>query len=267
MCLKVYNGTSSRRIISDLELCKRIGYIEKIPHFNTLLHYFKNGLITKDLKYLIRLSSLPLAQLERKFAIDSTGIAERKYLPRWSHVRGKTYHTRSYKKIHAIVGTLSNVVVSVWISQGNKHDSPYFKKLLEDAAKRFQIEEISADLAYSSIENINKAHELNVNPYIPFKSNVTGKRRGSVHWQNAFFFFKNNPEEFYKHYHIRSNVESAFFMIKQRFRDFAYTKNYTSQINEILCKILCHNIIVLIQEIFLSNLDIDFKECRKRIAQ
>ena len=35
--IKIYNNTSSRRIISDLELAKKAGYIEQVPHFNTLL--------------------------------------------------------------------------------------------------------------------------------------------------------------------------------------------------------------------------------------
>ena len=52
-------------------------------------------------------------------------------------------------------------------------------------------------------------------------------------------------------------------MIKQRFNDFVYTKNPISQENEILCKILCHNICVLVQEMFLSNIDVDFNSCAK----
>jgi hypothetical protein len=47
-------------------------------------------------------------------------------------------------------------------------------------------------------------------------------------------------------------------MIKQRFGDFVMTKNNLSQTNEILARILCHNICVLIQEIYLSNIEIDF---------
>ena len=50
-------------------------------------------------------------------------------------------------------------------------------------------------------------------------------------------------------------------MIKQRFGDYINTKIDLSQTNEILAKILCHNICVLIQEIFLSNLEIDFLIC------
>ncbi len=72
---------------------------------------------------------------------------------------------------------------------------------------------------------------------------------------------KNNKEEFMSHYHLRSNAESGFFMLKQRFGDFLFLKDPTGQTNEILCKILCHNLCVLAQELYLSNIEINFKSC------
>ncbi len=47
-------------------------------------------------------------------------------------------------------------------------------------------------------------------------------------------------------------------MIKNKFGDFCRSRNNVSQENEILCKVLCHNITVLIQEIFLHNIEINF---------
>ena len=74
-------------------------------------------------------------------------------------------------------------------------------------------------------------------------------------------YFKNNQEEFMKNYHVRSNAESGFFMIKQRFSDSVMLKDPISQTNEILCKVLCHNLCVLAQELYLSNIEINFKYC------
>ena len=51
---------------------------------------------------------------------------------------------------------------------------------------------------------------------------------------------------------ILKRVKSNFFVIKQRFGEFVSTKN-PFQTNEILAKILCHNVCDLIQEVFLSN--------------
>lgn len=57
-------------------------------------------------------------------------------------------------------------------------------------------------------------------------------------------------------------------MIKQKFGGFVNSRNEIAQENEILCKILCHNICVLIQEIYLSNIKVDFLNCAKNyVAQ
>ena len=55
-------------------------------------------------------------------------------------------------------------------------------------------------------------------------------------------------DEFLAHYHKRSNVESTFSMIKAKFRDHVRSKTDVAMVNEVLCKIICHNICCLIQE-------------------
>jgi transposase len=50
------------------------------------------------------------------------------------------------------------------------------------------------------------------------------------------------------HYHKRSNVESTFSMMKRKFGDSLRGKTDVAMINETLCKILCHNLVVLIHE-------------------
>jgi len=49
-------------------------------------------------------------------------------------------------------------------------------------------------------------------------------------------------------YHKRSNVESTFSMIKRKFGDSLRSKTDVAMTNETLCKILCHNLVVLIHE-------------------
>ena len=61
-------------------------------------------------------------------------------------------------------------------------------------------------------------------------------------------YFVLNEDGFKAHYHRRSNVETCFSMVKGKFGDSVRSKSETGQINEILLKILCHNLCVLIQE-------------------
>ena len=80
-------------------------------------------------------------------------------------------------------------------------------------------------------------------PYIPFKSNTTGQ--GSPMWKRLYAYFTLNEDLWKRHYHKRSNVETAFSMIKGKFGDSVRAKSETGQVNEILLKCLCHNICVL----------------------
>ena len=50
---------------------------------------------------------------------------------------------------------------------------------------------------------------------------------------------------FLTHYHKRSNVETAFSMIKGKFGDAVRSKSDIGQLNEVLCKVLCHNLCVI----------------------
>ena len=71
-------------------------------------------------------------------------------------------------------------------------------------------------------------------------------------------YFIYNQEEFLEHYHKRSNIESTNNMIKSKFTDVVRSRNETAQVNEVLLKVLCHNICVVIQEIFELGIEPNF---------
>lgn len=71
-----------------------------------------------------------------------------------------------------------------------------------------------------------------------------------------YFMFKR--EDFLAHYHQRSNVETVFSMIKAKFGDSIRSKDDVAQINETLCKVVAHNICVLIQAIHELGIEVSF---------
>lgn len=263
--IKIYSNTSSRRTISDLRLAREAGYISDVPHFNTLLNYFSDTGMSILLPYLISVSALPLKPVEEKFAIDSTGFGTGRF-DRWLNVRTQEdSKKKGYRKCHVLCGTRTNVIAEAIITEGKANDSPMFNPLLSNNARLFNIKEISADKAYSSKANLELAKELQIMPYIPFKSNTSGKSRGSPTWAEMFRYFTEKYMEFAKHYHQRSNVETCFAMIKRKFGDFTRCKNEKSQDNEILCKILSHNITCLIHEIFELKIEVNFDDISKKL--
>ena len=71
-------------------------------------------------------------------------------------------------------------------------------------------------------------------------------------------YFMYRQDEFMEHYHRRSNVETAFHMIKTKFGDKLKSKKFIAQKNEMLCKVIAHNIVVLIHEMFELGIDPNF---------
>jgi myo-inositol catabolism protein IolC len=65
-----------------------------------------------------------------------------------------------------------------------------------------------------------------------------------------FHYFSFRREEFLNHYHKRSKVESTFSAIKEVFGDALRSKTDTAMANEALCKIVCHNVVCIIYEMY-----------------
>lgn len=75
-----------------------------------------------------------------------------------------------------------------------------------------------------------------------------------------FFFYNFKRAEFLAHYHKRSNVETTFQMIKAKFGERLRSKTETAQVNEALCKVLCHNLCVVIQSMYELGVDPSFSQ-------
>ncbi len=147
-----------------------------------------------------------------------------------------------------MVGVKTNVVTSVEVTPGTAHDSPYLPQLVKSTAVRFAVNEVSADKGYLGKGNLAAIAAVGATPYIPFKSNTTGE--GPELWRRLYHYFMFNRDDFLAHYHKRSNVETAFAMIKGKFGDAVRSKGETAQVNEVLCKVLAHNLCVLVQAIY-----------------
>ena len=131
-----------------------------------------------------------------------------------------------------------------------------FPALVDATAENFQMREVSADKGYGSKKNLEVVARHGAVPYIAFKGSTTGRAGGL--WTKMFHYFQYRREEFLSHYHKRSNVESVFSMIKAKFRDHVRSKTDVAMVNEVLCKIICHNICCLIQESYELGIDTAF---------
>jgi len=270
VCLKTYNNTSSRRVQSDLRTAKELGHMSTDIAFNTLLDSLERCELKPLLRRLIELSAMPLAQIEADFAIDGTGFSTSRYETFFGVKHQKKERWKSYRKCHAVCGVHTNVIVAVDITKGYQPDITKFEELAKDTARNFTIRDFLADKGYLSKANYNLIRDLGGVAFIPFKINSTGKSRqggDSKTWRDMFRYFREHQDEFYSRYHKRSNIESCFSMIKRKFGNNVKCKKEVSQDNEDLAKILCHNICVLIQEMFLNGIEVNFKRCRREYIE
>jgi transposase len=242
---KVYSTVSSRRFSCDLSDAHGRGYLTRPLHYNSINAYLENPELTPVLRALIVQSSLPLRAVEVDFAADSSGFSTSRFVRWYDEKYGVERSGHDWVKVHLMCGVKTNVVTAAEILDKNAADSPQLVPLARKTAENFTIREVSADKAFSGVDNIEAVAALGGVAFIPFKSNATGGAGGL--FEKMFHFYALHRDEFLQHYHKRSNVESTFAMIKAKFRDHVRSKTDTAMANEVLCKVLGHNLCCVIQ--------------------
>jgi len=248
-CLLIWRkfpNLSTRRARGFLLLLKKFGIITfDIPCFKTLSNYNENNSLQIILEKLIEESSKPLSIIEHDFATDSTGI-KTKLFSSWYSLRcKKEIKKRDHLTIHITTGIKSNIVTALNVELKSGKDNEIFRKHIDKTADNFSVDEFSGDGRYWCKANCWKVFEIGAKPYFKVWKNWSGKSRGCMPWKLMNLEFKNNPEEYGKHYHKRSNVESTNHSKKVLHGNSVYSRLPSARINEETLRWINHNINVL----------------------
>jgi transposase len=246
MAYKVYCGFSARRFSTDLLEAHERGYITRPIPGMKVASFHERAEFTPILTELVAKSAAPLAAVETDFAVDSSGFSSSRFERWYDHKYGITRQRCVWVKVHVACGVKTNVVTAVRILDKNAGDSPQLTPLVNKTAECFRIGEVSADNAYASNQNFETVADTGGTLFAAFKSNTTGGVGGL--FEKMFHYFQFQRDEYLAHYHKRSNVESTFSAIKRKFGDSVRSKTDVAMVNEVLCKLLCHNLCCLIQE-------------------
>ena len=261
MVLKAYTTMSGRRVISTLRDAGTKGFLDKVPSFTSGFRYLEQPEMTPLLKSLIEQSAMPLRAVETDFAADSSGFSTSVYDSWFDHKWGKERKRKTWVKTHIMVGVKTHIVTAVEATPTESVDAKQFPGLVAKTAETFDVREVSADKGYSSKRNLHTVDAIGGTAYIAFKVNSTPSQ--SHHkfdglWSRMWHYYNFNRSTFLDHYHKRSQVETVFSMVKSEFGGFVRAKTPVAQVNEVLCKILCHNICVLIQSMYELGIDPTF---------
>ena len=258
MGLKVYGGKSSRRAMSEIRDAVDAGRMSVAPSFVTTIRNFEREDVTPVLTSLVQASSIPLSGIERHFAVDSTGFSSSTY-GRWFDEKWGSKKARGmmdWVKLHGMVGVDTKIVTAAEVDVAYSADSPRLPDLVQATAANFDILAVSADKAYSSRRNLHAIVDVGAWPLIPFKAGAVAASKTNKPdplWTKMYHYVQGHREEFEAYYHQRSNVETAFHMVKAKFGGFVRTKTHTARVNEVLMKVLCHNLVVLVNAFYVMG--------------
>jgi transposase len=244
MTMKTYSMMSARRATTDIEASAEAGNMSRAPHYNSTLAAFSKPEMTKLLTDLIERSAAPLAGIETSFAVDSTGFGTCVYNRWYDEKYGRPMKKATWLKAHACVGTITGIITSVKVTSSGGADCPQLPALVDSTKASFRLAEVSADKAYLANDNLAAIEAAGAAPFIPFKLN--SQADGSPAWRKMHAVFVLKQEEFFAAYSKRNNVESTFSSVKRKFGGSVRSKQFTAQVNEILCKVLCYNLACLV---------------------
>lgn len=242
---KIYSTSSSRRFMSDLAEAYRAGYISRLPHFNAFSNYLMNREMAWLLTRLVEISSLPLAEHESEFAVDSTGLSTDRYA-RWVDEKEVVHQRREWHKLHIMCGRRSKIVTATVITTSNERDGNQLENLLEITSRNFRTLQVAADGAYYSATNMLRVARVGGVPYffIPTRS-LPGDGCLPSACNLVLYLYAKDRVSFFKNYYKRNNVETAFSMIRACLGTNLRSTSKVAQYNEAICKVICHNLRVL----------------------
>ncbi len=243
---KVYGGASGRRTIGTLKGCQAAGYLARVPHYNSTHNCLENPALTPILKTLIEESASPLRAIETDFAVDASGFGTSRFVRSTTTCRGDG-RERVKLKCHLMVGVKTNVVTSDRGHGRHRPRLPYLPQLVETTAARFRVGGGCGRQGLHRQRQPCRHRGRGRDPVHSLQEQHDGE--GPDLWRRLFHFYMFRRDRFLTHYHKRSNAETAFSMIKGKFGDSVRAKTPTAQVNEVLAKVLCHNVCVLIQSI------------------
>jgi hypothetical protein len=264
---KIYSTRSSRRFMSDLLEAYNAGYIGKVPHFNAISTYFMEEEMAWLLTRLVEISSLPLAEHETEFSVDSTGLSTDRYA-RWVDEKEMAHQKREWHKLHIMCGRRSKIVTATVVTPSIEADANQFPSLLEITSRNFRALQVAGDGAYYSKNNIMLVTRIGGVPYFLIrKPLLPGGGWEPSACNMVLYLYAKDRARFYKNYYKRNNVETAFSMIRACLGTNLRSTSKIAQYNEAICKVICHNLRVLCRAIHEENISPNFEPVASYVAR
>jgi Transposase DDE domain len=147
------------------------------------------------------------------------------------------------------VGVKTHIALSAWITDEHGADYSEFVPLLTQVRRGGHTHSVAVgDKAYLGRGNFEGATDLDMEGYIPFKSNWRGVSHGSPIWNRKYHELMSRRDEFDAVYNRRSNSESTNSGLKRVLGEELLSRTQVSRMSKLLAKILAWNVAVVIKQ-------------------
>ena len=225
----------------DLRICFLLK-LEVLPGKSTI----QRGMDNLSMSLLRKINLVLIKEaIQRKLNImlDASGI---RIIGRsiWYSIRIKReISKRECDKVHLAACSDLHLILNWFITNGKKHDSPFFRRLL----RPFKLlGKVLADKGYLARVNFQFVFNRKGSAFIPFKSNSTSKPKSHPAWKFAFNLWRSFRTIYESIYHQRSKIEAIFSALKKRFGDELYCKKARMRRKEMALRFIAYNLRIII---------------------
>ena len=195
---------------------EKMGF-ERPFSYKSVERAYEDPRVVAILNEVFDMTQEPVSDKESSFAPDGTGlpISMKK---NWESEGDGDDH-EGYDYMVGMAGTTYGIYSAVEFPKNpNAHESPFFEPLLQRTAAHYSsIDLVSGDSAFLARDNCDLVIEAGGIPRFYPKKGITLKRKGSWAWTEMLLDFIENPQQWLREYHTRSNVESGFSTFKRHF--------------------------------------------------
>lgn len=139
------------------------------------------------------------------------------------------------------------VILNWRITNGRKHESPFFTILLQPF--KF-LGNVMADKGYLSRKNVQFVYDKGGQAYMPFKEGkkrpCTPSPKSHPAWKFTFWYWKLLNGIYMLFYHWRSRIEAVFSALKKRYGDKLNCRSAFMRRKEMSLRLIAYNIRILL---------------------
>ena len=211
-----YFGLSNRVAQGYMLLFKEKLRLTSLFSYKTIERAYGDMEVQQILEEVFELTNVPVADLEREFGPDGSGLAT-SCKQNYENDRAKDQTRKGYEKIMVMVGLKYKLVSAFkFADKPSAHEAPYFEFLLNETVKRYRrVDLVAGDSGFLSRVNCDLVVGVGGVPRFYPKRGCCLRSKGSRAWRVMFEELVLDPQKWLEDYHRRSNVEGCFSVLKR----------------------------------------------------